>query len=800
MVDFIRIHQLDFMLVLIGVSMMLILMLLVTRAIQRNRKIILLCMAVCALFLLIADRHAYFFRGNPSRLGFWMVRISNFIVFFLQIMLLRAFNFYLINLFTHEGKLEKKPTRLRIAEAFVWIGVGLLIISQFTDLYYTFDNINRYHRARFFPLSYLCPMIITFLQFSAILKYYKRINKLIGISLLIFTTMPIIATILQIFAYGLSLTNMAAVGEVTLLYLFVLIDLNKSADRANKMEIQFLKEEHSNTRIMFEQTATALANAIDAKDKYTHGHSTRVAEYARKIAEMAGKNTKYCNEIYFAGLLHDVGKIGIPSSIINKDGKLTDIEYAAIQNHPTIGKQILSGISKSPYLSIAANYHHERYDGHGYPEGLKGIDIPEIARIIAVADAYDAMTSKRSYRDPIPQQKVREEIVKGIGTQFDPQFAKIMLHLIDMDTEYLMKEHSEVKELAGKNELNCGEYKTAYSEGILIDRCITTIRLHFKADDKFVSDRTVPTLILFDSLDARIHNTEKNIKAMNYYEYGEIRLNGKANCPDVRKIQIELQEEESTPVPDWNTVYKHGLDYEIQAVKVVDHVLITIQNLFQTVTATIALNDSGKYLYIGLTGEHCFINKVNISKTLMPVPKSYIPRIAEEIKYIDLPDGDVPNIIVDSWCSEGSKGIPVEEGNMQLSFHSKSLPNSRLIWHCPYLNLFYSDDATMTGDNYKIYELVRLDGETWESNHAENKFIVNKTENFNGWDVWKAENKKGIDCTVNIQRNGNIITINTENLGIAIKSITTLPDNTKDVFICLTGDQCAIANIKSQKI
>ena len=131
----------------------------------------------------------------------------------------------------------------------------------------------------------------------------------------------------------------------------------------------------------------------------------------------------------------------INDAIINKDGKLTDEEFAEIKKHPVIGSHILSTISESPYLKIGANYHHERYDGRGYPENLAGNDIPEMARIIAVADAYDAMTSKRSYRDPLPQQKVRDEIQNGLGKQFDPKYGQIMLDLIDEDSNYNMKEN-----------------------------------------------------------------------------------------------------------------------------------------------------------------------------------------------------------------------------------------------------------------------------------------------------------------------------------------------------------------------
>ena len=188
------------------------------------------------------------------------------------------------------------------------------------------------------------------------------------------------------------------------------------------------------------QIVTALAAAIDAKDKYTNGHSSRVAEYAKMIAREAGLSEEEQDEIYMAGLLHDVGKIGVPDEVINKNTTLTKEEFDLIKNHPIIGNSILEGIKERPMLATGARWHHERYDGSGYPDGLKGNDIPYVARIIAVADAYDAMTSKRSYRDLLPREKVIEEIKNGKGTQFDPVFAEVMLQLIEEDTEYLMRE------------------------------------------------------------------------------------------------------------------------------------------------------------------------------------------------------------------------------------------------------------------------------------------------------------------------------------------------------------------------
>lgn len=195
------------------------------------------------------------------------------------------------------------------------------------------------------------------------------------------------------------------------------------------------------------QVVTALAAAIDAKDNYTNGHSSRVAEYARMIAAHCGYSKTDQDEIYMAGLLHDVGKIGVPDEVINKQAKLTDEEFALIKKHPVIGESILGSIKERPMLAVGARWHHERYDGTGYPDGLTGENIPEAARIIAVADAYDAMTSKRSYRDMLPREKVIDEIKNGSGTQFDPRFAAAMLDLIAEDTDYLMRENPEKKDI-----------------------------------------------------------------------------------------------------------------------------------------------------------------------------------------------------------------------------------------------------------------------------------------------------------------------------------------------------------------
>ena len=211
--------------------------------------------------------------------------------------------------------------------------------------------------------------------------------------------------------------------------------LNLQANLSSEVDKKTEEVEHLSIHIV-----QSLANAIDAKDKYTKGHSGRVADYAREIARRVGYGEKEINDVYMMGLLHDVGKIGIPDDVINKPAKLTEEEYNVIKQHPVMAAMILENIREMPQLTVGAKWHHERYDGKGYPDGLKGDDIPEEARIIAVADAYDAMSSRRSYREALSQDHVREQIIKGTGTQFDPKFAKIMLDMMDEDPEYKMRE------------------------------------------------------------------------------------------------------------------------------------------------------------------------------------------------------------------------------------------------------------------------------------------------------------------------------------------------------------------------
>lgn len=197
-----------------------------------------------------------------------------------------------------------------------------------------------------------------------------------------------------------------------------------------------IRKKEKETEKLLVETVEALTNTIDAKDTYTSGHSRRVARYSRMLAERLGLPEDECELIYRAGLLHDVGKIRVPKEVINKPGRLTDEEFELMKIHPVAGFRIISGISWDKRICYAARFHHERFDGSGYPDKRAGEEIPFLARIIGVADAYDAMSSNRSYRDHMPQEKVREQIEKGKGKQFDPMVADAMLKLIDEDKDY----------------------------------------------------------------------------------------------------------------------------------------------------------------------------------------------------------------------------------------------------------------------------------------------------------------------------------------------------------------------------
>lgn len=194
---------------------------------------------------------------------------------------------------------------------------------------------------------------------------------------------------------------------------------------------------------MFMGTLRALTAAIDAKDRYTCGHSERVAWLSSQLALATGLTSEQAERIHISGLVHDVGKIGVPEHVLCKPGRLTDEEFALIKLHPGIGHRILEGIPMLGDVLPAVLYHHERFDGRGYPDGLAGTDIPLTARIIGLADTFDAMSSNRAYRPAMPRARVLEEITRCAGTQFDPDLATKFIALDFTKYDAMVSRHAE---------------------------------------------------------------------------------------------------------------------------------------------------------------------------------------------------------------------------------------------------------------------------------------------------------------------------------------------------------------------
>lgn len=191
-----------------------------------------------------------------------------------------------------------------------------------------------------------------------------------------------------------------------------------------------LKDTYEKLENAYMESIETLRQTVDAKDTYTRGHSDRVSEYACLLGEKLNLNENDMKTLKIGGLFHDIGKIGVPDSILLKPGKLTDEEYSEIKNHPTIGAHILSTATIFSNLLPIVKHHHERYDGKGYPSQLKGEEIPYLARITAIADTFDAMTSKRPYRNAMDLEFVISEFEKCSGTQFDPKLAPIWIDIL----------------------------------------------------------------------------------------------------------------------------------------------------------------------------------------------------------------------------------------------------------------------------------------------------------------------------------------------------------------------------------
>jgi putative nucleotidyltransferase with HDIG domain len=245
------------------------------------------------------------------------------------------------------------------------------------------------------------------------------------------------ATLRQAFDHFDLKEEIKRLNQVTREQNFKLQDMNRNLEYKVRDRTKQLAEKHAELRTAYIQTIRALAEAVDAKDAYTRGHSERVGVYASKIAREVGLPRELIERVYIAGLLHDVGKIGIRDYVITKPDRLTTEEYEEIKRHPEIGAKILEPVSFLSDVVECVRHHHEWFDGseHGYPDRLRGDGIPLPSRIILVADTVEAMTSDRPYRRGMPLDVVIRELHKFSGSQFDPTCAEACLRLLEREGE-----------------------------------------------------------------------------------------------------------------------------------------------------------------------------------------------------------------------------------------------------------------------------------------------------------------------------------------------------------------------------
>lgn len=784
MFDFFRAHQLNIMLGLSSACLCFAFMLSFTRFLDKRRKRILIFMEFVATFLLYFDRLAYIYSGDASSTGYIMVRVSNFFVFLLTPCVVLGFNLYLIDMLTNEGKLKKVPKRLVLVSIASFVEMALVALSQITGLFYYFDESNVYHRGPGFLICYIIPIVAPLIQFTVFQQYRKVLSKWIYTAMVLYIFVPIIMAIIQVFAYGISIVNMAMVLVSIFLYVFTYLDINETVMNAHNHEMKILEEEQESTKRLFDQTTAAFMAAVEQRDEYFRGHSNRVSQMARKIAVMMGKSEKECDEIYYAALLHNVGLVSIPDYIIEKKEMLTEEERKLIEQVPVLSSEILSRIEELPYLKEAALYSHERYDGTGYPVRLKGETIPEVARIVGAVDAYDAMTSRRSYRGPLPLQTVREEFIRQAGIKYDPEVAAIIVRILDQ--ENYAPEHDMPLKL--EKEIECVNYGDDYTIGIPIIQEITRISFKIEEKDSGPGIFSEPSILLFDAFDGFVHDNTKSIEAYHYIEYGQIWFDGRTISTGARNLTVQSITQDAL-----EELYG---GYEIIAAKFQDHVKLELFSPKGKVDVIVALPDLSKAAYISLTGEHCRIYDIDVHLSEKKIEQGDIPKIVEADSYINRLESDVPNVQIDQYRSATTEAVPLE-GNLKLDFHTMSLPSSSLVWHCPYIVLYYSDDKLVDSDSYREYAMIKINGEvSGDEGITENKFSMKKKESFPGWDVWKERHKAGIECSVSFVRKGNTVVISTETLGISIENTTTILDGTKDLYVTLSGDQIALTDIR----
>lgn len=383
----------------------------------------------------------YYYQNIPV----WLNTILNSLYFFTSGTVAILFLYYCVSVALKDESMRMRKNLYIVNVSLLGAYTLILILNGFLGFFFSFPggvytHGDLYLGINLFSILYVLESIFFFIY------RYKKFKRSQIVCTALFFALFFASFFVQLFAFpNVLLTDFGiALGALIVFfsietpdYVKLMATLNELNELKASLEIQVqnrtaeLQEEKKSYEELTLETLSSLAHVIDAKDHYTIGHSFRVAAYAKGIADELGLTFTESQQIYFAGLIHDVGKIGINESILTKPGKLSPEEFVVIQSHSSLGGDILRGIKEFPVFEQVARSHHERFDGHGYPDKLAGESIPFGARIVAVADTFDAMTSDRSYRKALSDQVAMKELKDCSGTQFDPQMVEAFFRLCE---------------------------------------------------------------------------------------------------------------------------------------------------------------------------------------------------------------------------------------------------------------------------------------------------------------------------------------------------------------------------------
>ena len=395
----------------------------------------------CQLTAIFFDVAASITISYPKTFPVWLDVALNTLYFAAT-----AYLFYTLHLFFLSFGIKKKVGMplLLTSRGVLVLFLSMLFVNAPTGIFFSVKDGaylpgGLYYLCLAFPIAYMFACSVTFV----IIK--KRVTKQVFRVLLALLLLTALGPILQFLFFPTTLLTHFFSLFSLILCLFVLVspdyaeltkkraelfELQKNLESKAAQESDKVYKRSKQKEILFEQIIDALAETIDAGDSKRSGHSENVAETSRLIAYKMLLPKNEVQKIYYAAILHDIGIIGVPESVTGKNGKFTQEDFEQMKKHCEIGERILSTISEMPEISKIARSHHERYDGKGYPDGLEGKQIPLAARIIAVADAYDAMIHERSYKNIMTKAEAREELEKCSGLQFDPLVVAAALEVL----------------------------------------------------------------------------------------------------------------------------------------------------------------------------------------------------------------------------------------------------------------------------------------------------------------------------------------------------------------------------------